>query len=119
MKIAISTSGETLESPVDPRFGRAARFILYDSGTGQIEVVDNSPSLNAAQGAGIQAAEKISRLGAQWLITGHCGPKAFRTLKAAGIQIVLGVEGTVRQAIDQFKAGRLKPSDAPDVQGHW
>jgi predicted Fe-Mo cluster-binding NifX family protein len=119
MKIAISTSGETLESPVDPRFGRAARFILYDAATGQIDVVDNSQSLNAAQGAGIQAAEKISRLGAAWLITGHCGPKAFRTLKAAGIQIVLGVEGTVRQAIDQFKAGRLKPSNAPDVQGHW
>ena len=119
MKIAITTAGETLESPVDPRFGRAARFILYDAQTGQMELVDNSQSLNAAQGSGIQAAERISRLGAQVLITGHCGPKAFRTLKASGIQIVLGADGTVRESIEAFRAGRLKPSDAPDVEGHW
>jgi predicted Fe-Mo cluster-binding NifX family protein len=76
--------------------------------------------LNAAQGAGIKSAEAISRLGANVLITGHCGPKAFETLSAAGIEIVLGAEGfTVSQALEKYKAGDLKPSGSSDVSGHW
>jgi predicted Fe-Mo cluster-binding NifX family protein len=80
---------------------------------------DNSQNLNAAQGAGIQAAATVSRLGATVLITGHCGPKAFRALMAAGIKIYTGATGTVSEAIAQFKAGKLSLADAADVEGHW
>ena len=120
MKITISSQGKDLNSSVDPRFGRASQFILYDTETASYEVVSNAQSLNAAQGAGIKAAEAISRLGAQVLITGHCGPKAFETLSAAGIKIVLGAEGcTVSQALEKYKAGQLKASESSDVAGHW
>jgi predicted Fe-Mo cluster-binding NifX family protein len=120
MKITVSSQGKELDSSVDPRFGRAAQFILYDTETASYEVVSNAQSLNAAQGAGIKAAEAISSLGAQVLITGHCGPKAFETLSAAGIEIVLGAEGcTVSQALEKYKAGQLKASGSSDVSGHW
>ncbi|MBN1932829.1 MAG: NifB/NifX family molybdenum-iron cluster-binding protein [Desulfobacterales bacterium] len=119
MKIAVTTIGETLGAAIDLRFGRAAKFILLDTETGVFEVVDNTQNLNAAQGAGIQAAETVVRLGAQYLITGNCGPKAFRTLQAAGIQVITGAEGTVGEAVERFKAGGLKPSSAPNVEGHW
>jgi predicted Fe-Mo cluster-binding NifX family protein len=108
-----------MESPVDERFGRAANFIVVDSATGVFEVHDNTRNLNAAQGAGIQSAEAASRLGADVVITGHCGPKAFQALNAAGIQVVVGAHGTVKEAVDGFKKGDLKPSISADVQGHW
>lgn len=119
MKIAITSGGETLDSKVDPRFGRAAKFILLDTETGTFQAVDNTQNLNAAQGAGIQAAATVSRLGAEVVVTGHCGPKAFRTLQAAGIKVAAGAQGTVAEAVEAFKAGRLKSADSADVEGHW
>jgi predicted Fe-Mo cluster-binding NifX family protein len=118
MKIAITSNGRTLESPVDPRFGRAAFFIIVDAEGGAFEAHDNAQNLNAAQGAGIQAAETVSRLGAEVVLTGHCGPKAFRALQAAGIKIVVGVEGTVKEAAERYRRGELCPASAPDVMGH-
>jgi len=119
VKVAVTSSGDGLGSPIDPRFGRAAKFILVDTETGSVQVEDNTQNLNAAQGAGIQAAQNVSRLGAQVLLTGHCGPKAFATLRAAGIQVITGVEGTVGEVVERFKRGELSPSDSPDVEGHW
>lgn len=119
MIIVVSSSGPTLESQVDPRFGRAAFFIAADSESGAFHAHENSLNLNAAQGAGIQSAETASRLGAEVVITGHCGPKAFRTLSAAGIKVVVGAQGTVAEAVHAFKSGALVPTDAPNVEGHW
>jgi predicted Fe-Mo cluster-binding NifX family protein len=119
MKIAITSSGKTLDSQVDPRFGRAAYFILVDADTNAFEVYDNEQNLNAPQGAGIHAAETVSRLGAEAVITGQCGPKAFHALQAAGIRVATGAQGTVREAVEQFRKGEIKPTDAPDVAGHW
>lgn len=119
MKIVVTATGETLAAPVDQRFGRAARFIVYDTATKGIESVDNAQNLQAAQGAGIQAAETVSRLGGECLLTGHCGPKAFRALSAAGIRVYNGASGTVAEAIAAFEAGKLAPAAGSDVDGHW
>lgn len=119
MKVAVTSSGDTLASPVDQRFGRAARFVLYDTVTKEVRAVDNSQSLDAAQGAGIQAAEAVSQLGAESLLTGHCGPKAFRALTAAGIRVYTGASGTVADAIAAFEAGKLAQAAGADVDGHW
>lgn len=119
MKIAVTASGASLDAPLDPRFGRAAHFIVVDGRTGAFTVHDNTQNLNAAQGAGIQAAEAVSRLGAEVVITGHCGPKAFRALQAAGIQVVTGATGTVREVVERFQKGELKPATGADVEGHW
>lgn len=119
MKVVVSSIGESLDSQVDPRFGRAAMFVLVDTETGETLSIDNSAGSNAAQGAGIQAAETVSQLGAECLITGHCGPKAFRALQAAGVTIYTGASGTIEEALAQFRSGNLQLSTAPDVGGHW
>jgi predicted Fe-Mo cluster-binding NifX family protein len=119
MKLAVSSQSGSLQSPLDPRFGRAKYFILLDTETGAFSAVDNSVNLNAAQGAGIQAARRVVELGADALITGHVGPKAFSTLQAGGIRIYAGASGTVAEAIEQFKAGKLEAASSADVEGHW
>ncbi|HOP46595.1 MAG TPA: NifB/NifX family molybdenum-iron cluster-binding protein [Desulfobacteraceae bacterium] len=119
MKIAVTTSGESLDAPLDPRFGRAKKFLLYDTDSGKFELIDNVQNLNAPQGAGIQAAQNVSRLGAEVVITGNCGPKAYKTLTAAGIKVVIEAEGSVVQAIEQFRRGELKPAETANVEGHW
>jgi len=119
MKIAVTAQGDSLDSEIDERFGRAEKFILYDTQTDGFECVDNAQGLNAAQGAGIQAAETVARLGAECVVTGHCGPKAFRTLKAAGLKVYTGARGTVADAIEQFKKGALELAGSADVEGHW
>lgn len=119
MKIIVTSSGENPESPVDPRFGRAAKFMVYDTASDQYESVDNIQNLHAAQGAGIQAAETVARLEADCILTGHCGPKAFMVLKAAGVKVYTGVEGTVADAVARYKSGELNPTEGADVEGHW
>jgi predicted Fe-Mo cluster-binding NifX family protein len=119
MKIALTTSGSDLNAPLDSRFGRAPKFLIYDLEGNSFEVVDNEQNLNAAQGAGIQSAQTIARLGAGALITGHCGPKAFKVLKAAGIQIFTTNAATVTEALDQYRGGKLSEAASADVDGHW
>jgi predicted Fe-Mo cluster-binding NifX family protein len=119
MKIIVTASGETLDSPVDPRFGRAEAFILFDDETGDFEALNNSTNRDLAQGAGIQAAALASKVDAKCVITGHCGPKAFRALEAAGVEVFVGAKGTIREALDRFKAGELESASEPNAEGHW
>lgn len=119
MKIAISTSGNDLNAPLDTRFGRAPKFLVYDLDSEAFEVVDNQQSMNAAQGAGIQSAETVVRSGAKGIVTGHCGPKAFRVLTAAGIKVYNTNAPTVAEALEQYRSGKLVEAKAADVEGHW
>ncbi|MGQ9574832.1 MAG: NifB/NifX family molybdenum-iron cluster-binding protein [Thermoguttaceae bacterium] len=119
MKIAVTAQGRDLDSPVDPRFGRARAFVVFDTDTGQATVHDNQVNLNALQGAGIQAARMMAQLGVSAVITGHVGPKALAALQAGNLTVYTGATGTVRQAVEAFQAGRLHPADKADVKGHW
>lgn len=119
MKIAIASAGTTLDSPVDLRFGRARHFVLFDEGTNTTTIVDNVINLNAAQGAGIQAAKTVADSGAGALITGHLGPKAYTALNAGGIKVYAVVGGAIAEVLKQFQAGSLPAMSAPDVEGHW
>lgn len=119
MNIVITSQSGQLDSPVDSRFGRAACFALVNTDTGECTAHDNAQNLNAVQGAGIQAARTVAELGAEAVVTGHVGPKAFATLQAGGIAVYTGATGTVAEALEQFRAGKLSPAEAPDVEGHW
>jgi len=119
MRIAISSTGKELESNLDPRFGRAAYFIILDAETMDFEAVENSQNLNLPQGAGIQAGKTVADHHVDALITGHCGPKAFKVLQKAGVKVVTGAGGKVADAIDQFKKGELAIVSTADVEGHW
>ena len=114
LKVAVTSEGPTLADFVDPRFGRAGGFVVVDLETMATTYVDTGPSQVLAQGAGIQAAENLVKAGAQALLTGHVGPKAWTALQAAGVKVVQGVENmTVDEAITRFKAGQFAVSDAP------
>ena len=119
VKVAVSTSGQDLESMVDARFGRCSHFVVIDAQTGQCHAVSNEVNLNSAQGAGIQAAQNVSRQGVAAVITGHCGPKAFRVLQAAGIKVYTGAGGTAAEAVEKLKKGLLAEAETADVEGHW
>ena len=116
--IAVSAEGPSMDDPVDPRFGRAAGFLLVDPDTLATEYIDNGASQARAQGAGIQAAETLARAGVQVVLTGFVGPKAFAALSGAGIQVVQNLDGlTVRQAVEKFKNNAVTPSSAPNSPG--
>jgi len=118
MKVAISSSGDTLQSNVDPRFGRCPYYIIYDTESGSFKAIENKSSL-AAGGAGIQAAQMISNMNVESLITGNVGPNAFRVLSAASIKIYSGVTGSIKGAIEKFKKGEYKQTIGPDVESHF
>jgi len=119
MKIAVTSKGTDLDSQVDPRFGRAAYILIVDSKTFDFEVLDNKENVNALKGAGIQAASMVSDNGAEVLLTGFCGPNAFKTLKAAKIKVASDATGTVRDAATSFIQGKLTISDQANVEGQW
>jgi predicted Fe-Mo cluster-binding NifX family protein len=119
MKIAITSRGKDLDAQVDPRFGRAAYIVLVDSETLAFEVIDNSENLNAFKGAGIQAATMISDKGADVLLTGHCGPNAYKALDAAGVKVANDAQGTIRDVVAAFNAGQFTFATEADVDGHW
>lgn len=114
-RIAVTSEGPGLDDQVDPRFGRAAGFVVVDLDTMETSYIDNGRSQVMGQGAGIQAAETVSRAGVSTILTGYVGPKAFQALKAAGIGIGQDFGGlTVRQAVDRFKSGGVPMATAPN-----
>ena len=119
MKVAVTSKGVELGSEVDPRFGRAPYIMVVDVDTLAFEAVDNSSNVNAFKGAGIQAATMVCEKGAEVLMTGYCGPKAFATLEAGGVKVVSDMTGTIRDAVAAFKAGTITYSTAANKEAHW
>jgi predicted Fe-Mo cluster-binding NifX family protein len=118
MKIAISATGRTLESEVDPRFGRCQYFIIIDAETMRFKVVKNKSKM-ATGGAGISTARMVTSEGVQAVLTGNCGPNAYRVLSAANIQVVTGVSGNVKDVVQDFKEEKYQPSSQPNVSAHF
>lgn len=112
MKVAVAASGDNLDAPTDPRFGRCPWFVMVDMDTMQYEAIENS-------GGGVQAAQTVANAGAEAVILGHIGPNAFTAVNAGGLQVYAGVPGTVRQAVQALKAGQLRSVELPDVQAHF
>jgi len=119
MKIAITAQKQDISSPVDLRFGRAQCIIVVDSETGEHQVFDNAVNLNIAQGAGIQTAGNVADLGADVVITGNVGPKAFKVLSHAGIKVFLSRSQSVSEAVTAIRDGTLEQVAQANVEGHW
>jgi predicted Fe-Mo cluster-binding NifX family protein len=117
-KIAVSANGPTLEAEVDPRFGRCAYFIIADPETMEFEAVDNASAM-ASGGAGISAAQMVADKGVAAIITGNCGPNAHQVLSAAGIEMITGASGKVKDVLESYRAGKLKASSQPNVPDHF
>ena len=118
MKIAVTSLGKDLDSEVDPKFGRAAYFLIVDTETLEFEVLDNSENVNSFRGAGTQAGAMVGNSGAKVLLTGHCGPKAFDTLDAVGIKVVNDAMGTVRTVVKEFDYDKATFADKANREAH-
>jgi len=118
MKIAISAVSPSLDAEVEPRFGRCQYFVIVDPQTMEFEGLDN-PNIAAVGGAGIGTAQMIANKGAEVILTGNCGPNAYQTLTAAGVQVITGVTGGIKDAIEAYKAGRFQPDAQPSVAAHF
>jgi len=118
MRIALSSKSNNLESEIDPRFGRCNYFIIIDIETMSFESISNESSI-ASGGAGIKAAQTLSKVEVDVVVTGNMGPNAFQTLSAAGIKVFIGANGTIKEAIEQFKNGKLNKLESPSVGSHF
>jgi predicted Fe-Mo cluster-binding NifX family protein len=118
MKIAISATSPTLEAEVDPRFGRCQYFVVVDTETMQFKPIDNS-SAAASGGAGIAAAQSLTGQGIDAVLTGNCGPNAYQVLSPAGIKVITGVSGKIKNVVENYVAGKLQESLQANVPGHF
>ncbi|MDH4212095.1 MAG: NifB/NifX family molybdenum-iron cluster-binding protein [candidate division WOR-3 bacterium] len=118
MKICVTSQGDNLDSQLDPRFGRCKYFLFVDEDTLDFEAIEN-PNSDATGGAGIQSGQLVAKREARVVLTGNVGPNAFETLRAAGIEVITGVSGTVKEAIEKYASGELSPTDKPSVNSKF
>lgn len=118
MKIAVSSNGKSLDSQIDPRFGRCAYFLIIETDDMSLEAFKNE-NLALGGGAGIQSARFVASRGAKAVITGNCGPNAVQTLSAAGIEMFVGQNGGVRQAIERYRRGDMTSTTGANVADHY
>lgn len=121
MKICVSSQGDSLESQIDPRFGRCPYFLIVDMDTLEYEAIKN-PNIDAMGGAGVQSGQFVISKKVKTVLTGNVGPNAYQTLHTAGIQVITGVSGTVKEALEKFKKGELKIAHGPttgEKSGMW
>jgi len=109
--IAITSSGENLNSRVNPRFGRSQHFLLADEDG--LEKVISNPGVGARRGAGIQAAQTIVGEGVEVLITGSIGPNAWSALSTAGVKIFLSAAIPAKDAFEKWQNDELEQVEAP------
>ena len=118
MKVAVISTGKNLDSAIDPRFGRCSWFLIIETEDMSFEAFSNK-SAALGGGAGIQSAQFIASKGAVAVITGNCGPNAVSALSAAGVKVIIGQTGTVREAIERYKRGELHSIPRANVEAHY
>jgi predicted Fe-Mo cluster-binding NifX family protein len=117
MKIAVTATGEGLDAPTSPIFGRSAYISLIETDTMACETLAN-PAISASGGAGIQAAQLLASHGVQAVLTGNVGPNAFQVFGAANIPVYLHNGTSVRQAVEAFTKGELTEASGPSARSH-
>ena len=118
MKICVTSQADNLDAELDPRFGRCKYFLFVDKDTLEFEAVEN-PNIEATGGAGIQSGQLVANKGVTTVLTGNVGPNAFETLKAAGIDVVTGLSGSIREVVEKYKKGETEPTQGPSVSSKF
>ena len=114
MEICVTAQGDNLDAQVDPRFGRCQYFIFADTETEEFEAIQN-PNISAMGGAGVQSGQLVAGKNVKAVLTGNVGPNAFQTLQAGGVEVIAGVSGSVKEAIEKYKKEGFKPTQGPSV----
>jgi predicted Fe-Mo cluster-binding NifX family protein len=117
MKICVSSTGKDINASIDQRFGRCQYFLIIDVETMDVKTIPNESTL-ASGGAGVQAAQIVTNEDVDAIITGNIGPNAFQILQAAGITVFTGAQGSIKEAIENYKKGTLKETESPNVESH-
>ena len=117
MKICVTATAGDLNAQVDPRFGRSQYFVIVDSDTMEFEAMANE-AMNAPGGAGIQAAQAMVNKGVNVVVSGNMGPNAFQVLSTADVKIATGAYGTVKEAVEMYKGGKLNEAGGSTVAAH-
>ncbi len=118
MKIVITSSANNLEGDMDPRFGRCEYFIVVDTDSMDFEAIPN-PAVTAPGGAGIQAAQFITEMKVDAVISGNYGPNAYGVLSAAAMDLYrVQTTMTIKDAVAQFNAGELEKVGQPTSRSH-
>lgn len=109
MKIAISSTGENIESEVSDVFGRCPYFIIAEIKGRKAEKTEaiKNESINQNSGAGVSTAQLMAKNDVTAVISGNIGPRATDILKQFDIEIYAG-GGKVKDIIEAFIAGKLK-----------
>ena len=87
MKVAITSSGNTLESKLDQRFGRCSFFVIYDSETKGMEFIPN-PNKDAQEGAGPASVQLVASRNVGKIISGEFGIKIKPLIDSLKIQMI-------------------------------
>jgi predicted Fe-Mo cluster-binding NifX family protein len=101
MKIAVSSTGASIDDRVEERFGRCPYLIIMETDDMSAQILENK-NAQLGGGAGIRSAELVAETGARVVLTGRCGPNASQALEAAGVQVISDVSGTVRAAVEEY-----------------
>ena len=118
MKIAITANENNLDSTIDTRFGRCNFFLIVDTVTMSFESISNE-SAKTSGGAGIQAAQRIVNTGCKAVLTGNIGPNAFKIFDSTGIKVFTGLNGPIKEALINYKNGKIKETKSPNVGSHF
>ena len=109
MRILITASSGTLDSPVDMRFARAPYFIIVDSENPDNPEIISNPFINTPSGAGIVAAQFVVEKGVNTVISGAFGPNSSMILSSAGIQMIQETSGLkVKEVVERLIKGEYK-----------
>jgi predicted Fe-Mo cluster-binding NifX family protein len=117
-KVVVTSTGETVESPLDSHFGRCRYLLVCDPASGQIEKTIANANAAVPGGAGVSTAQMVADLGIKTIITGNIGPKAYEALVASEIDIYIAAAGSVKEALEAFAAGKLKKVDDSSAPMH-
>ena len=118
MKIAVAASRDGMDAEVDPYFGICRYFIIADKDTMEFESVDNSDIMNVGSD-GVSKSKMVIKRGAKAVLAGNCGPKAYKVLAKAGVEVITGISGRVRDAVQDYKSGKFQPSSKNNVDEHY
>lgn len=115
--VAVTSTGSSVDSTPDPRFGRCAYFVIFRGSTDKFESVKNEGAM-LANGAGIRAAQQLIDKGVMAVITQQMGNNAMRVLSEAGIKVYYAKGETCSDLFEKYVKGDLAEAVEATVPGH-
>ncbi len=102
MRIAFPTKGKTINDDMEDVFGRAEGFLIFDTETKKVEVIDNSKNIVHEHGVGIKSAELILSYKVDLVVSKNFGPKAKDVFDASSVKTFVTQKKTISEALTEY-----------------